>query len=256
MASLTGSYSLAIRRLEKINRGEISTGSMLTDNVMPRSSESVRRRERKELASTFERVSEVTAEQLQRLVTEAEDVLVLLNRLDTTQETLREMIVSEEKILNIERAKQVSLHFFIEILTCYLLQLALYRFQNRERFSFLKDRQAMDLLTEHVTLLEQMNHSRNIARDRVKNTIDHLYHLSEELSRLRDQVTRPVRGVGDDVVPLETHLESLRQGVPELKAFRLQIIQRCAIYHDQRFWIFMIITITITSRRHSYAQSD
>lgn len=80
---------------------------MLANMVMLRSPESVRRREREELASSFERASEVTAEQLQRLVTEAEVVLVLLNRLDTAQDTLHEMILSEKKIVNRDRDELV-----------------------------------------------------------------------------------------------------------------------------------------------------
>lgn len=111
----------------------------------------------------------------------------------------------------------------------------------------------MYLLTENLKLLEQMGHSRNIARDRVKNILDHLHRLSKDLSNLRDQVAQPVLIAGNDAVPLETHLESLRQGIPELKAIRLQSIQRCAISHDRRLRIIMI---KFTSRRESYAQGE
>lgn len=126
LASLTGSFSLAIKRLEKMNAGGISTGSTSTNLVMPSSFERMQRRERKELASTFERVSEVTAEELQRLVNQTEAVLALLNRLDSSQNTLHRMIVSEETNLRKEHAKKVSLHVYLATPTCYSLRLALY----------------------------------------------------------------------------------------------------------------------------------
>lgn len=76
---------------------------------MLRSPGVVKQRERAELASSFERASEVTAEQLQRLVTEAEVVLVLLNRMDAAQDTLHEMILEENKVVKKDRDELVCL---------------------------------------------------------------------------------------------------------------------------------------------------
>ena len=52
---------------------------------------------RKRLAWAFERTSESTAAQLERLVTEAEVTLTSLNRLDAIQDTLHELILLEKK---------------------------------------------------------------------------------------------------------------------------------------------------------------
>lgn len=92
-----------------------------------------------------------------------------------------------------------------------------------------QNRREVALFDEHRDLLAQMSHSRSIALDRVRKTVDQLNQLSEDLSELRDRVARPVLLGGDGVVPLEAHLDSLRRGVQKLDAFRRQGIERCVV---------------------------
>ncbi|KAF8308188.1 hypothetical protein DL93DRAFT_2159146 [Clavulina sp. PMI_390] len=194
----------ALKHLEKIEKGQITSGSRIYDMILFRSPESVRIRQRQELASTFEQASEVTAEQLERLVTEAEVVLMILNRLDDTQNTLHEMILAENKVIKREGGE-------------LLAQLWTILGGNRAGVALFK---------EHRELLAQMSRYRDTARDRVQATIDQLRKLSEDLSELRDRVVQPVLIGADGVIPLEVHLDGLRRGVEKLEAFRNQDLKR------------------------------
>jgi hypothetical protein len=91
--------SHALKTLEEIQRDEKSSDSALTDLAKQaiRYVSGGKKRKRKELAWTFERTSESTAAQLERLVTEAEVALTSLNRLDAIQDTLHELILLEKK---------------------------------------------------------------------------------------------------------------------------------------------------------------
>lgn len=83
-----------ITRLESISHGELPSSSSLTRYF--RSSSSLQNEARAQLARNFERASEATAHQLEKLVNEAEVNLVLLNRMDESQNTLNEMIQMED----------------------------------------------------------------------------------------------------------------------------------------------------------------
>lgn len=97
---------------------------MLANMVMLRPFDHVQRREREELASTFEEISEVMAEELLQMVNEAKVVLRLLNRLDTAQNALHDMILKEKKIVKRDRDELVRVYVYLGILACYLLRLA------------------------------------------------------------------------------------------------------------------------------------
>ncbi|KAF8308187.1 hypothetical protein DL93DRAFT_2159145 [Clavulina sp. PMI_390] len=212
----------ALKRLERIERGGFGSGSTIFNMIMLRKSDSIRREQRRELALTFERASEVTAEQLERLVTEAEVVLMLLNRLDGTQETLHEMILAENKVVKREGEELVGIllfHSLTEVIDAgpqFASQLA-------QLWTILGgNKNEVALFMEHRDLLAQMSRYRSTARDRVQTTIDQLHKLSEDLSDLRDRVARPALVGADGVVPLEVHLDGLRRGVEKLEAFRNQ----------------------------------
>lgn len=91
--------SHALKILEEIQRDEKQTDSVLHDLVTRAVHyvSSGNKKKRKKLAWTFERTSESTAAQLERLVTEAEVALTSLNRLDAMQDTLHELILLEKK---------------------------------------------------------------------------------------------------------------------------------------------------------------
>lgn len=81
---------------------------------MFRSSKGTKIRQREVLAKSFETASELTATQLQRLVTEAEVTLVILNRLDASQDTLHEMILMEKRVVDRDRDELVR-HLILDL---------------------------------------------------------------------------------------------------------------------------------------------
>jgi hypothetical protein len=79
--------------------------------------------------------------------------------------------------------------------------------------------------TSHLDLLGDIGVYRNQARDRVHQTIEQLQKLVAELEVLRSDVAKPAL-VKDETIPLEMHLQSIRNGVKNLAAFRRKAIEQ------------------------------
>lgn len=118
-----------------------------------------------------------------------------------------------------------------------------------------QNRREVAIFNEHRDLLADVARYRNLARDRVKGTVDQLYQLSEDLSELRDRVVRPVLVGGDGVIPLEVHLDSLRRGVEKLSSFRQQGIDRYVLQLFLKLYgVWTEICIPYTGRTRSCEQ--
>lgn len=83
-----------MRRLEKIDRLEISSHSVLRSINMLKLSGDAQHRRRDELARTFENASKNTAEQLTGILSQAGATLAMLRRLDQIQVELNDIICS------------------------------------------------------------------------------------------------------------------------------------------------------------------
>ncbi|KAF8308189.1 hypothetical protein DL93DRAFT_1945353 [Clavulina sp. PMI_390] len=194
----------ALKRLERIERDGIAFGSQMFNMMALRSTESMRLRQRQELASSFERALAFTGKQLKQLVSDATVVLNVLRRLDKIQNTVHEIITEENNTIKNEGEE-------------LLAQLWTILGGNRAEVALFK---------ENRDLLAKLFRFHNAARDQVVNTIGQLRMLSGALSELRDRVALPVDHGADGLIPFEVHLESLRRGVEKLEVFRIQTNDR------------------------------
>lgn len=102
----------ALERLEEITCDQTSTILRLIGLIIPGSFKGTTRHEPKELVSTFDKVSALTAQEFQGLIATASVALTLLERLERGHKALNKMIVEDTQVVNRNGDDSVSVGYF------------------------------------------------------------------------------------------------------------------------------------------------
>jgi len=148
------------------------------------------------VTQTFTKAMDVLSANMQRLMLEAEVLILDLNKLEKHLKSIQE-VVSREDLL-ISSAKNELLAHLWTILG-----------GNRDQL------RGMD---EHLALLKGVGEDRDRALDHVVAALEMLRSMAEDMEELRERVAAPE--LVSDAIPIDVHIKSLRSGLERLKGRR------------------------------------
>ena len=147
----------------------------------------------KELVSrSFSEAMTVLSNHVERVVLEAQQSLINLDRLDEHLITLHEIIHRENSSAIADKE---------ELLASLWTQLG-------------RNKQKIRGLDGHLYLLQNLGDYRMRAKAHVIAALHTLESISEDMEELREQVSAP--GLVGDTVPVEVHLNSIKSGLDRL----------------------------------------